>query len=65
MTLASRATTREPTGVRVPKLSWRRITHCRRARSGGVVGQRQLGIAQDLEDGLPVVEQLTARAWVF
>jgi hypothetical protein len=32
MTLASRATTREPTGVRVPELSWRRITQCRRAR---------------------------------
>ena len=32
---------------------------------GGVVGQRQLGMAQDLEDGLPVVEQLHRQGMGF
>jgi hypothetical protein len=34
------------------------MTQCRRARSASLLGQRQPRMTQDLEDGLPVVEQL-------
>ena len=65
MTLASRATTREPTSVRVPRLSLRRITQCRKARSAALLVSGSSGWLRTWKMASQSLSNSTAKAWVF